>query len=123
MPKLTIAQLREKEVYKLAKLHDPSNPEPSEDAIQEARKLMGSFYRLCGLAERNLYLANDERTCNRPSTKASEDRESAWAARLSKQFLSFAGLELFYSGYAPSIGHIHRPGGGCSEVINRWFYD
>ena len=120
MARLTIAQLREREVERLAAYHDERY---TESDLAYARKLMNSFYRLCGLAETNLYLANDERTCNRPSTKHSEERESRWANRLSNQFKEFAGLELFYCGYCPSIGIIHRPSGGCSEKITRWFYD
>lgn len=119
MARMTIAQLREKEVMRLAQYH---SEEYTENDLQTARKLMNSFYRLCGLAERNLYLANDERWCNRPYTKQSEERESAWCKRLSKQFTDFAGLELFYCGYAPSIGTVERPSGACSEKITRWFY-
>lgn len=120
MAQKTIAQLREMEVEKLARLH---TPEPSEADMETARRLMGSFYRLCGLAERNLYLANEERTCNKPSTKASEEREDKWYKRLSAEFTAFCGLRLFYSGYAPSIGTVDPKNGGCSEKINRWFYN
>lgn len=120
MPKLTIAQLREREVERLAAYHDENY---TENDLALARKLMNSFYRLCGLAETNLYLANDARTCNSAYTKRSEERESRWANRLSNQFKEFAGLELFYAGYCPSIGVIHRPSGGCSEKITRWFYN
>ena len=69
----------------------------------------------------NLYLANDERTCNKASTKYSEEKERKWAARLSKEFTDFCGLRLVYCGYAPSIGIVY-PGGGFSEKIERWFY-
>ena len=119
MAKMTIAQLREREVYRLAQYH---SERPSDQDIETARKLMNSFYRLCGLSERNLYLANDERWCNRKSTKESEERESRWCKRLSAQFKDFAGLELFYAGYCPSIGIVYRPSGGCAEKITRWFY-
>ena len=92
MAQKTIAQLREMEVEKLAKLHAA---EPSQNDMNTARRLMNSFYRLCGLAETNLYLANDERTCNRPSTKASEERQSAWTKRLSAEFTAFCGLPTY----------------------------
>ena len=118
MARMTIAQLREREVDRLAHYHAE---EPTEDDYRTARKLMNSFYRLCGLAERNLYLANDERTCDRVSTRYSELREDNWCRRLSKQFTAFAGLELFYTGYAPSIGVKYENGGVC-EKITRWFY-
>lgn len=119
MAKMTIAQLREKEVYRLAQYHSET---PTEQDVETARKLMNSFYRLCGLSERNLYLANDGRWCNRASTKRSEEREERWCKRLSAQFKDFAGLELFYCGYCPSIGVIYRPSGACAEKITRWFY-
>lgn len=116
---MTIAQQRAAEVRRLAEYH---GADYSAADLREAERLMNSFYRLCGLAERNLYLANDERTVNSSSTKASEDREYRWYKRLSEEFTSFAGLELYYAGYMPSIGVIHRPGGGCSEKITRYFY-
>ena len=119
MPKMTIAQLREREVARLAEMH---SAEYSERDLEQARRLMNSFYRLCGLAERNLYLTNNERTCNCRYTKESEEKESRWYKRLSAQFKEFAGLELFYGGYMPSIGVIYRPSGACAEKITRWFY-
>ena len=120
MARMTIAQLREREVDRLAHYRTES---PTEADYKEAKRLMNSFYRLCGLSETNLYLANTERTCNSAYTKASEERERRWVARLSDEFKEFCGLELYYSGYMPSIGTVHRPGGGVSEKITRWFYD
>lgn len=119
MAKMTIAQLREKEIDRLVSYR---TNEPTENDYNEARRLMTSFYRLCGLAERNLYLANDERTCNRKSTKESEEREERWYKRLCKEFNSFCGLTLFYAGFAPSIGTRDAKTGGCAEKITRWFY-
>ncbi len=119
MPRMTIAQCREREVFRLARYHAA---EPSEDDVQQARRIMNSFYRLCGLAEKNLYLANDERTCNRRSTKESEERESTWSRRLAAQLKEYAGLTIFYAGYAPSIGIVDPVTGGCSEKISRFFY-
>lgn len=119
MAKMTIAQLREKEVERLARF---KNSEPTEQDINNARRIMNSFYRLCGLCETNLYLANDERTCNRQSTKDSEEREEKWVKRLNEQLKPY-GLQLFYCGYCPSIGIVEKPHGGCIEKITRWFYD
>jgi len=116
---LSIRELREREANRLAAYHDANYTAAD---LEYARKLMRSFYRLCGLAETNLYLANDSRTCNRQSTKDSEERERRWANRLSNQFKAFAGLELCYCGYAPSIGVKHVPSGAFSEKIALWFY-
>ena len=126
MKSLTISEMRFKEVVRLAKMHEEKEGNPNEyptpESIEKARYLMNSFYRLCGLCERNLYLANDERTCNRPSTHASEEREDQWYKRLNNEFNQFAGLDLNYCGYCPSIG-ITSPTGGFSERISRYFYD
>lgn len=119
MSKMTIAQLREKEVERLARFKDS---EPTEQNITDARKIMNSFYRLCGLCTTNLYLANDARTCNRQSTKDSEEREERWVKRLNEQLKPY-GLQLFYCGYCPSIGIVEKPHGGCVEKITRWFYN
>jgi hypothetical protein len=114
----TIAQLREREVKKLASF---KNPDPTEEDIQEARKNMNSYYRLCGLSETNLYLSNDERTCNSTYTKKSEDRETKWHKRLDKVFKDTYGLRLVYCGYFPSIGELGEHN-GFSPKIGTFFY-
>lgn len=119
MPRPTIAQLRERE---LARLVAFKTDNPTDDDFTEARHNMNSFYRLCGLAETNLYLANDSRTCNRASTKVSEDREARWHKRLDKTFKDTYGLRLVYCGYCPSIVTVDEHG-GCCERISRYFYN
>ena len=114
----TIKEMRQKELERLVAFKTDS---PTEKDFAEARKLMNSFYRLCGLAETNLYLANDERTCNLPSTAKSEEREEKWRKRLDKEFKKKYGLSLFYAGYAPSIGTVDEHW-ACSEKISRFFY-
>ena len=47
MKKLTIAERREKELDILIS-YKTSNPTPAD--YKEARKIMNSYYRLCGLA-------------------------------------------------------------------------
>lgn len=118
MAKMTIAQLREKEVDKLAHYN---NATPTDEDIQTARRLMNSFYRLCALDERNCYLANDERTCNKKSTLASEERAIKWHKRLDKEFYTRYGLNLVYAGIYPTICVKENHCIKC-EVINRWFY-
>lgn len=119
MPKMTIAQLRERELSRLVSFKTTA---PTEEDFQEARKLMNSFYRLCGLSERNLYLANDARTCNLASTRRSEERESKWWSRLDNLFSQTYGLNLVYCGYAPSICK-KLANGAVSQEIQRFFYD
>ena len=119
MRKLTVAERREKELDNLVKFKT-ENPMPED--YKEARTNMNSFYRLCGLCERNLYLTNNENTCNLKSTKKSEEREQKWIDRLNKTFFDTYGLKLVYCGYCPSIGIVDE-NGGFSEKITRYFYN
>lgn len=115
----TIAERREREIPRLVAFKTEN---PTEEDFREARRLMNSFYRLCGLSERNLYLSNEERTCNLASTQRSEDREMRWHERLDKAFHDTYGLNLVYCGYMPSIVSVCEHG-GVSERIQRFFYD
>ena len=119
MARMTIAQLREREIDRLVGFKTDS---PTSEDYKEARRNMNSFYRLCGLCETNLYLTNDERTANRRSTAVSEEREHQWHKRLDKIFRETYGLRLVYCGYAPSIG-IKDEHGGFQDKITRYFYD
>ena len=109
MAKMTIAQLREREVEHLASLGNGSIP--------EAKRIMNSYYRLCGLCEANLYLANCERTCNTKYTAESEAKEERWNKRLNKLLAPY-GLELVYFGYFPTICFK----GKYSKAISIYFY-
>lgn len=93
MAKMTIAQMRERDTEKLAEMTGD---------LGRAKYLFNSYYRLCALSERNLYLSNTEATCNRASTRISEEREARWYYRLRKEFRKH-GLDLHYYGYFPSI--------------------
>lgn len=115
----TVHEMREVEVHRLAEF---KRQNPTGEDIAEARSLMNSFYRLCGLCDRNVILANTERTCNLRSTHASEERERQWFQRLDVKFQELYGLCLTYCGYLPSIGTKSK-GGGFAEKITRHFYD
>lgn len=114
----SIKESRERELERLVAFKTNN---PSDEDFANARKLMNSFYRLCALAERNLYLQNTSETCNTIYAKESDEKETRWYERLKKQFQNEYGLTLYYSGYAPSIGKIHE-NGACSEEITRFFY-
>ena len=119
MARLTIAQIRERELEKLAHFKTAN---PTAEDFKEARKIMNSYYRLCGLCENNLYMANDERKANSRFCKESEAREDRWYKRLDKLFSELYGLRLVYCGYYPSIGH-RLEHGGFSEQISTVFYN
>ena len=61
MRKLTIAEKREKELRRASETY--------EIEYGVARHLINRFYRLNADLDRLTYLENDERTCNRQSTK------------------------------------------------------
>ena len=115
MRKPTIAELRERELDKLAAINQTAGK-------ATARKLMNSYYRLCGLAETNLYLQNSEPACHSRYAKLSEARETRWFERLNKQFTDAFGLQLCYCGYAPSIGKVDK-NGGFTEKVWTYFYN
>lgn len=119
MARMTIAQMREREIERLVAYRTET---PTEADYKEARRLMNSFYRLCGLAETNLYRANNERLCNNAYTKELEEKEARWVERLSKEFTEFCGFVLFYGGYCPSIGTRDPRTGGVCEKVSRFFY-
>lgn len=116
---MTIAELRAREVHKLARWKTPM---VTLEDIDAARRIMNSFYRLCGLLNRLLILENDERTCNRRSTREASNRALSWTRRLNKELEPY-GLALSFSGYLPSIGTKDPISGAFSEKIFTYFYD
>ena len=115
----TVKECRERELVRLVRFKTNA---PTEEDFAEARRLMNSFYRLCGLAETNLYLTNDSRRHNLPSTRKSEEREHEWWKRLDGEFNRIYGLNLVYCGFMPSIVTKHE-NGGVREEIQRFFYE
>lgn len=63
---------------------------------------MNSYYRLCGLDERLLYLESNERTYNSRFVKELEEKQEKWYKRLNAQFNEYSA-ELIYFGYFPTI--------------------
>lgn len=120
MNKLTIAERREKELDILIS-YKTSNPTPAD--YKEARKVMNSYYRLCGLCDRNSMLTNEEYTCNLASTHKSEEREAKWFRRLQKTFKEIYGLDLFYVSWYPLIGAKDTTNGSVQELVHAIFYN
>lgn len=119
MARMTIAQMREKELDRLVAYKTST---PTEADYTEARRLMNSFYRLCGLSYRVCMLQNSETTCNGRYCAEQEAKEEKWFNRLKGEFNRLYGLDLYYSGICPSIG-TKNENGGVSEKISRYFYN
>ena len=114
-PKLTIAQLRWREVKNLA----ARGLDTPEKNLEKAEYLMNSFYRFVGLNERIAYMENDEYTYTRRRKYIEHENEriDRWIKRLNKGFADF-GLKLVSPGLYPiicdSTGH---------RVIYTYYYD
>lgn len=108
MARFTIAQLREKQLYKLAEI---------TKSIEIASNLMNRYYRLCGIDERLLYLENDERTANRKSTQELSEKADRALTKLQKDFSGY-GLKLVYFGYLPTICYQDT----TTTAIESYFY-
>lgn len=113
MAKMTIAQMREREVARLAEICGDRD---------KAYNLMYRFYRLCGMDSRLLELQNDERTYNSHYTLDLEERREKAFQRLRNDFRSF-GLDLKYGGVCPTICE-YTPNDSRigREIIGRFFY-
>ncbi len=111
---MTIAEHRRKEVERLARY---KSDEPTQEDLSQASSIMNSYYRLCGLCERNLYLVNDSRTCDKYYTKQSEEKEERWRVRLNKRLQEY-GLRIVHFGYLPTICFINS----TATAIERFFY-
>ena len=122
MPRMTVAQIRARQVETLANY---KTEKPTEKDMATARTLLNSYYRLCGLADRNLYLANNERTCNSRYYAESEKKEERWVKSLSERMKDFNGLIVdYYGGYLPEILKITGPRSvDRRQVLTPYFYN
>ena len=119
MRRTTIREMRERELKTLVSF---KTDKPKAEDWAEAKRLMNSYYRLCGLSRKNAYLQNDEKTCDSNYAKVNELREMAWHARLNEEFEKTYGLQLVYLAYYPSIG-IKEKHGGFHEKVEHYFYE
>lgn len=94
MKKLTIAERRERELRFATEKYNIS--------YDEGKQLMNRFYRLNGDLERLLYLENNERTCNRRSTKDLSESTDRRSKKLSADFEKY-GLCLDYFSHLATI--------------------
>lgn len=120
MRKWTIAELRERDVERLAKRS------AKEGMEAEARKALNSYYRLAAFSIYKFEIENNERSYTRALKSgylaAMEEREERWIARLNEYLKPF-NCEVTWTGLYPSLvvfGKYHR----IDEVVtNGYFYD
>lgn len=118
MARLTIAEKRERELGRLVQYKTAT---PTAEDFKQARRMMNSFYRLCGLCERESILSNTWPDANTRRVKAMGDRMMKWSARLDAEFQEVYGLQLDYCGHIP---HIVKQGDrGGADAVQRFFYD
>lgn len=76
MKKLTIAEMRKKELARFSEVYSID--------LADAKKLVNSFYRFCGLESNLFYLENNESTANSDYVKDLQKKEESWTERLQK---------------------------------------
>lgn len=118
MKRKSIAERRAEAIYALAKRKTEN---PSTQDITDARRVMNSFYRLCGLTDRLLILENEEETCNLRSTRQMDARRQAWYDRLKGIFEAEYNATFICYGYLPTICEVDEKGRGKDLEI-RHFY-
>lgn len=99
MRRLTVSEKRERALQELA---TRKNATPTAADIKEARKVMNSYYRLCGLDESLLYLQNDESTCNSRYTAEQGATAFRWIKRMNQYLKPFDACVIYF-GYLPTI--------------------
>lgn len=106
---MTIREKREAELSRLAERYNGN--------IDDARRIMNSFYKLCGLEERRLEFDNDERRYNAKESERLTDKAMNWISRLNKELEPY-NCKLTYFGIYPTITEI----GTTRECVTRFFY-
>lgn len=119
MAKLSIAQLREKEVATLAAYDRRQITE--EEAQATAKKIMNRFYRLNALRIRNIEDDNNEATCNKFWHKQNEEKEERLYKKLDADLETLYGLHLSFPG---AYALISETNGTRSEkdIIYGYYY-
>lgn len=92
MRQATIAEMRKKDVDKLAEI--------TKDR-REAERFFNSFYRLAGLTLRLVYLESNERSYerNKRYIEAENEREYKWLVRLNAQAKGYGLKVISSNGY------------------------
>ena len=119
MRKLTVAEIREKYLYRLAERSDKYASEPAA-TVDRARRAFNSFYRLAGFSERLFYINNDEELYNhyRRRIDEMENREDKWIKRVNGYLSEFHASAVF-NGIYPSICEERKPNDhGCIIDLN-----
>lgn len=100
MKKRTVKEQREQAILELVARKTAT---PTEKDLASARRIMNSFYRLCGQDTQLLYLENTESTCNSRYTAEKSARRDKWLERLNAVFKEEYNAHLVYFGYLPTI--------------------
>lgn len=121
---MTTAEIRRRNVYKLAERSDKYKENPLE-TIERAQKAMNSFYRLAGFSERLFYINNDERLYTRYQKSGEleemENRETRWIERLNEYLAEFKA-KARYNGIYPSITDTTRTDSGFYDLnLTSWY--
>lgn len=86
--------------------------------IEKAKYIVNSYYRLCGLSERNCINANDSDYYKRfyDELKKSEEKEQKWISRLNAHLKPY-NLSIVYPGIYPEIAIVDHENGCVESVV------
>ena len=107
----TIAEKRAEQVNELHKRNELLG-------LENAYRLMNSFYRYVGLRVRNFEDDNNDRIANTKWHANNEEREDKWLDRLQEQFKEYNLILVFYGLYPTITDHK-----GGSDVIYTYYYN
>lgn len=121
---MTTAEIRRRNIYKLAERSDKYKENPLE-TIKRAERAMSSFYRLAGFSERLFYINNDERLYTRYQKSGEleemENRETRWIERVNGYLAEFKA-KARYNGIYPSITDTTRTDSGFYDLgLTSWY--
>ena len=110
MKKLTVAEMRRRELARFSESYNVN--------IEDAKRIVNSFYRFCGLEEVLLYRENNERLVNSSYTQELQEKEEKWIERLQSELAKY-NLKMIWFGYLPTICEI----GTTKTALERFFYN
>ena len=118
---MTVAEIRRKNVYKLAERCESFTNNPIE-TIEKARHAMNAFYRYAGFAVDKFYWEND---CNRYNEKKAvelDKKDDAWMKRVNGYLEAFNAY-IQFNGIYPSICDLEaRKNGKCNDLfLTSWY--
>ena len=118
---MTVAEIRRKNVYKLAERSKDFEKKALEE-IEKARHAMNSFYRYAGFSVNKFYFENDYNRYNEKKANELDKRDKKWMKRINNYLEPFNAC-IQFNGIYPSICDLEaRKRGKCNDLfLTSWY--